>query len=151
MGRRCLKVDVAAQRLEVWEGGEMVVSYPVSTSAYGLGFEEGSLKTPTGWFRICGKVGDGLPMGAVFKGRRWTGEIWDGSRGDEDAILTRVLLLDGLDRENANTRERLIYVHGTNREDLIGTPSSHGCVRMRNGDILELFERVCQGDVVKIE
>lgn len=124
--------------------------WPVSTSARGVGFELGSLKTPTGHFRIAEKIGAGAPLGACFRSRIPTGEVLP-QGGSEDAVLTRILWLDGLDAENANTRGRFIYIHGTNREDLIGTPASHGCVRMKNADIAALHDLVTVGDAVWIE
>jgi len=155
-----IRVDVRRQVLELleWpsddtaEAPRVRASYPVSTSGYGLGTEPGSLKTPTGRFRIARKIGGGTPLGAVFKGRRFTGQI--GPRrdphGEEDLIQTRILWLDGLDPDNANTRERYIYIHGTNHEESIGTPCSHGCVRMRNAEIAELFDLVIPGTEVEI-
>ena len=106
--------------MEVVKGGVVEKTYPVSTSRYGLGTEAGSWKTPTGRFVICAKIGEGAPVGAVFKSRAATGEIAE-QGGEEDKILTRILWLDGVEEENANSRERYIYIHGTNQEHLIGT------------------------------
>ncbi|GAB4170145.1 MAG: L,D-transpeptidase [Terrimicrobiaceae bacterium] len=144
-----LKVSIQGQRLDLLQGDSLLASYPVSSSAYGLGFEEGSLKTPTGRFEVAAKIGDGAPLGAVFCARQPTGEISAGG-GDDDQILTRILWLNGLDPENQNTQSRFIYIHGTNREDLIGSPASHGCIRMKNLDIIELFERIPEGTTVEI-
>ena len=129
--------------------GVLAAVYPVSTSRFGLGFEEGSLRTPTGRFVISEKIGDGAPAGALFRGRIPTGEIL-GQGGDEDHVLTRILWLDGTDSANGNTKARFIYIHGTNREDLIGQPASHGCIRMRNADIMELHDQVPTGTRVVI-
>jgi lipoprotein-anchoring transpeptidase ErfK/SrfK len=145
-----IHIDVGDQRLELCEKGAVLRSFPVSTSALGLGTELGSYKTPVGRFRISEKIGEGEPLGAVFKGRVPTGELGaDATEGD--LILTRILRLDGLDEANANTRERYIYIHGTNHESLVGTAASHGCVRMRNRDILELFGLVESGTEVVIQ
>jgi lipoprotein-anchoring transpeptidase ErfK/SrfK len=145
-----IRVDVPTQRLDLLsDGGEIVASYPVSTSRYGLGFEEGSFKTPTGNFQIGEKIGGGEPERMVFKERIPTGEVTE-TGGEEDLVLTRILWLKGLDRENDNTRERYIYLHGTNQEDFIGTPASHGCIRLRNSDIVDLFDRVEVGTSVQI-
>jgi len=144
-----LRVDVGRQVLDVVRDGDVRATYPVSTSRFGLGTEPGSLKTPLGAFEICEKIGDGAPLGAVFKSRHPTGEIATPG-GDEDLILTRILWLAGKDPENANTRGRYIYIHGTNQEDLIGSPASHGCVRMRNADIAELFREIPEGTPVHI-
>ena len=144
-----LRVNVAAQTVGLLQNGEMVKKWPVSTSRFGLGFEPGSFKTPTGRFSVSEKIGDAAPLWAEFKSRQPTGRIAEPG-GEEDGVLTRILWLEGLDPENANTRERYIYFHGTNREDLIGTPASHGCVRLRNEDMVELFDLVAEGTPVVI-
>ncbi|MDZ4742617.1 MAG: L,D-transpeptidase [Verrucomicrobiota bacterium] len=149
-------VNVTSQTVEVRDPqGVVFLRLPVATSRFGLGSEEGSFKTPTGLFVVAQKMGEGLPLGAVLKGREWTGQIWSaGSPAqfapDEDLILTRILWLQGLELQNANTMERYIYFHGTNQESLIGTPSSHGCIRLTNHDILTLFQWVTPGDMVQI-
>lgn len=154
---RKIEIDLAGQRLDLLENdasGEprRIASYPVSTSGFGVGSEEGSLKTPLGRFEVAERIGDSAPLGAIFKSREWTGEVAPLSdRGNpEDLVLTRILWLHGLEPGNANTRERYIYIHGTNHEEAIGTPCSHGCVRMRNADMVELFERVREGTPVSI-
>ena len=77
--------------------------------------------------------------------------VWQaGDASEEDLILTRILRLEGLDEDNANTLERCIYIHGTNREDLLGEPASHGCVRLGNADVIELYDMVGAGDLVEI-
>jgi len=144
-----LQVDTGTQSLRLLRRGEILRIYPVSTASAGLGFEPGSNKTPTGRFRIAEKIGHGEPPWMVFKSRVPTGEIARPG-GDEDLILTRILWLEGLDPENSNTRERYIYFHGTNREDLIGTPASHGCIRLHNDDMLGLFAVVKEGTAVEI-
>ena len=142
-------VSIARQTLTLLGPGSPR-EYPVSTSKFGPGTEPGSFKTPLGRFEICRKIGADAPHGAVFKGRLPTGEMGDASNPD-DLIQTRILWLDGIDPENANTRERYIYIHGTNHEEAIGTPASHGCIRMRNADVVELFDRVSEGARVFIE
>ncbi|MEI6321820.1 MAG: L,D-transpeptidase [bacterium] len=143
-------IDVRRQRLLVLsDKGEQLWSYPVSTSQYGLGFEEGSLRTPTGQFQIADKIGSGEPPWMSFKGRVSTGVIANPG-GEQDLILSRILWLNGIDPENGNTRDRYIYIHGTNQEDKIGERASHGCIRLRNLDMIELFERVSVGDLVEI-
>jgi L,D-transpeptidase YbiS len=144
-----LRVDVASQTMRLLRDGEAVKSWPVSTSRFGLGFEPGSFKTPTGRFSVAEKIGAGAPLWAEFKSRQPTGLLAEPG-GESDGVLTRILWLEGLDPDNANTRERYIYFHGTNREDLIGTPASHGCVRLRNEDMVELFDLVPQGTPVVI-
>ncbi|MCU0779684.1 MAG: HAD-IB family phosphatase [Akkermansiaceae bacterium] len=140
-----LEVSVDDQTLTMWRGETPLAVYPVSTAEKGVGFTDGSLRTPTGRFRVCGKIGAGLPLGTIFRARQPQGTWRPGEMTDEDLILTRIFLLDGLDPDNANTLQRHIYLHGTNREDLIGTPASHGCVRLTNHDIRELFEQVPEG------
>ena len=107
------------------------------------------MKTPTGRFRIAEKIGDGMASGTVFKSRRPV-KVTKKLLREEDLVMTRILWLDGLDPGNANTHERFIYIHGTNHEENLGEPASHGCIRMRNSDLLELFERVAVGTPVAI-
>ena len=145
-----LRVSVARQEMEVLDGaGSVLARYPVSTSRFGLGTEPGSFRTPTGRFRIGDKFGHGAEPGAVFKNRLATGENGLGAL-DDDLVLTRILWLEGDEDANANTRERYIYIHGTNHEALIGQPASHGCVRMRNADVAALYDLTPPGTVVVI-
>lgn len=141
-----LRVSVADQVLTVWRGGEKLLSCTVSTSRFGLGDTPGSNKTPTGWHRVCARIGGGEPLGRVFVSRKPQPEVVPPDRwreGDQDRILTRILWLEGLEPGvNGNSRERYIYLHGTNREDLLGTPASHGCVRMGNRAVAELYDRI---------
>ena len=136
--------------MHLLEGDRLVASYPVSTSGFGLVSEPGSLKTPLGKFSVSEKIGEGAPLGAVFKSRVPTGEIGTETNCD-DLVLTRILWLHGEEPHNANTKERYIYIHGTNHEEAIGTPCSHGCVRMRNADVIALFNAVEPGTEVVIE
>jgi lipoprotein-anchoring transpeptidase ErfK/SrfK len=145
-----LVLDVATQRLNLHQQDGTSISYPVSTSKYGLGTQEGSFKTPTGHFRIYAKYGKESPAWMSFQGRKPTGVIASPG-GDEDLILSRILWLDGIDPENSNTRDRYIYIHGTNQEDLIGTPASHGCIRLRNNQMIELFDLVEEGTPLEIK
>jgi L,D-transpeptidase YbiS len=142
-------IDSRAQSLSLFEGAELLFTAPVSTSRFGLGFENGSRKTPTGTFRIHQKVGGEMPVGTVFKGRKPVTTPLDWSV-EPDLITSRILWLDGLDKENALTRERYIYIHWTNQEQLIGQAASSGCIRMRNADVVRLFELVDAGALVEI-
>ena len=142
-------VDIATQTLRVLEGRKKTAEFPVSTSKFGLGFQEGSYKTPTGKFRIARKIGGTAAPWTIFRARKNTGRKAKPG-GDEDLVLTRILTLDGLDRANANSLARYIYIHGTNQEDLIGTPASHGCVRLRNADMIALHRMVRAGTPVRI-
>lgn len=144
-----LRVDVDRQILHLLSNGAAVKSWPVSTSKFGVGTEPGSMKTPLGRFRVCEKFGADAPAWAVFRARLPTGEI-GAPGGSDDGILSRILWLEGLDEENRNTRDRYIYLHGTNQEHLIGGPASHGCIRLRNADVIELFDLVPQGATVEI-
>jgi lipoprotein-anchoring transpeptidase ErfK/SrfK len=144
-----IRISVRKQQLVLKSGRKNLAEYPISTSRFGLGSKEGSFKTPTGKFRIADKIGDGMPAGTVFKSRRPVKATKKLLR-EEDLVMTRILWLDGLERRNANTHARYVYIHGTNHEEKIGTPASHGCVRMKNADLLELFERVKVGTPVEI-
>jgi len=108
------------------------------------------MKTPTGRFRIAKKFGKGAPVDAAFKSRKRVRTTKKMLR-EADLVMSRILWLDGLDEENANTHARYIYIHGTNHEDDIGQPASHGCVRMRNADVAELFDLVDVDTPVRIK
>jgi lipoprotein-anchoring transpeptidase ErfK/SrfK len=145
-----IHIHVPSQTLDLLEDGRLLRRYVISTSRFGLGTEPGSNRTPTGCFRVAEMIGDGAPPGEIFISREPTGKI--GCEGDEkDHVQTRILWLDGLDADNANTRERYIYIHGTNAESRLGTPASYGCVRMHNDDIIDLYARVAPGTRVEIE
>jgi L,D-transpeptidase YbiS len=146
---RSLLVDVASQTLRVLDGCKVAAEFPVSTSKFGLGFREGSYKTPTGRFRIARKIGGTAPLWTIFRARRNTGRK-AAPGGREDLVLTRILTLEGLERRNANSLARHIYIHGTNQERRIGTPASHGCVRLRNKDMAVLYKLVRKGSPVCI-
>jgi L,D-transpeptidase YbiS len=151
VSKNWLRVSVANQTLAVCgANGEVLHSFPVSTSRFGLGSEPGSFRTPLGRFVIGQKIGAGVAPGVVFRSRMPTAE---GSceRAAEDLVLSRILWLEGAEESNANTRERYIYIHGTNHENAIGQPSSHGCVRMKNADVITLFDLVAEGSEVRIE
>jgi lipoprotein-anchoring transpeptidase ErfK/SrfK len=144
-----IQISVCDQRLRVRCGRKMIAEYVVSTSRFGIGSKEGSFKTPAGKFRISEKIGEGMPVGTVFKSRRPVKATRKMLRED-DLVMTRILWLDGLEPKNANTHGRYVYIHGTNHEEQLGTAASHGCVRMRNDDVIELFDRVAEGTPVEI-
>lgn len=147
-----LHVSSKAQRVELRDAANAVVwSAPVSTSKFGLGEEPGSFKTPRGRHRIAEKIGDGAPLGAIFESRVFAGKIWDRKPSEQDLITTRILWLAGDEECNQWTHNRYIYFHGTNHEDEIGTPASHGCIRMTNDDMKILFEKVPVNTPVYIE
>jgi L,D-transpeptidase YbiS len=140
-GRTKIDISIKDQRLTVTRDGKNVRTFPISSSRFGIGTEEGSLKTPLGNFRIAEKIGHEAAPGTIFKARVPLGPD-DPLPDTDDFVTTRILWLDGTDAENANTRDRFIYIHGTKHEDKIGTPDSHGCIRMRNADVIELFDLV---------
>ncbi len=107
------------------------------------------MKTPTGRFRIAAKIGGNAPSGTVFLSRVPL-RPGDPFPPTEDLVMSRILWLDGLEEHNANTRERFIYIHGTKHEDKIGSPASHGCIRMRNADVIDLFDLVDEDTPVVI-
>ncbi len=152
---RLMVVDTARQQLGLLQDGQLRFEAIISTAKNGLGCEEGSYRTPTGWHRIQACIGAGAEPGAVFRNRVDTGDVWRGEARNEDLILTRVLTLDGLEAgwnrgPGRDSLERFIYLHGTNQEGLLGTPVSHGCVRLANADVVALFDRLEVGDPVLI-
>jgi len=147
-------VSIGRQELRVWSEGTLLGSFVVSTAAAGPGCREGSGCTPTGWHRVSQVIGAGEPVGMRFVSREPVG-VWDGTPSDDDLILTRIFRLegieDGLNRgPGIDSFERYIYLHGTNREDLLGTPASHGCVRLSNRDSLRLESLLQVGDLVHL-
>ena len=142
-------IDSRRQLLSLFRDSELMMEAPVSTSRFGLGFENGSRKTPTGTFRIDQKIGGETPFGTVFRGRKPVTTPVDWST-ERDLITSRILWLDGLDEENAQTKARYIYIHGTNEEKSIGQAASSGCIRMRNADVIRLFDHVEVGTLVEI-
>jgi lipoprotein-anchoring transpeptidase ErfK/SrfK len=147
--RSRIDISIRDQTLSLKHGDETVRSYPISSSRFGVGVEEGSNKTPTGNFQVGAKIGHGMPIGTIFRSRVPLAPD-DPLPPTEDLITSRILWLDGLDEHNANTRERFIYIHGTKHEDKIGHPDSHGCIRMRNADVIELFDLVDEDTPVEI-
>ncbi len=150
-----LVVSIETQTLLVCANDTIVERYNASTSRFGNGNRENSLKTPLGVHRIKEKFGAGAPAGRIFRDREDTGEDWDHRSTGENLILTRILRLEGLEEginkgAGVDSYERYIYIHGTGREDLIGTPLSHGCVCLRNLDIIRLFAIVKEGTLVYI-
>jgi lipoprotein-anchoring transpeptidase ErfK/SrfK len=148
-----LRVSVSAQRLDmVGDDGRVTRSFPVSTAKNGTGSEPDSHKTPLGWHRICQKIGEHADSGTHFIGRQPTGRIWKSTDPVEEKnlVLTRILWLDGEEDHNKTSKDRYIYIHGTNREDLIGTPASAGCVCLKNSDVIELYDLIPVGTRVEI-
>jgi len=149
-----IKVVISKQRLFLKDEDRLLGSYPISTSKYGIGNESGSNKTPLCRHRIVNRLGKNAPLGAIFKCRRNTGKIARTCNGG-DLITTRILRLEGLEKgvnkgEGIDSFQRCIYIHGTPEEKFIGKPASHGCIRMKNKDIVELFNLVKRNMLVKI-
>jgi lipoprotein-anchoring transpeptidase ErfK/SrfK len=144
-------VSVPEQKLYIFDAdGHKVASYRVSTSKYGTGNDRWSYATPTGQFEIATKIGRGVEPGTVFRHCRPTGEICPANAAGRDPIVTRILCLRGLERENARSLSRGIFIHGTADERHIGSPASYGCIRMKSRDVLALFEQVHTGTRVEI-
>ncbi|MGD9787959.1 MAG: L,D-transpeptidase family protein [Sulfuricellaceae bacterium] len=157
---RKIKVDIGAQTLDLLdEAGRVLRHYVVSTAANGAGEQQGSYRTPRGRHIIRAKIGAGQPENTVFVRRRPTGEIYSPELGaahpGRDWILTRILWLSGCEPGfnrlgECDTMRRYVYIHGTPDEVELGKPGSKGCVRMRNRDLLELFDLVEAGTPVEI-
>ncbi len=146
-----IHISVTAQRLELQaDNGAIIFAAPCSTGAAGTGSEEGSGRTPLGRFCICSKHGENAPLHTVFRARIPVG-TWSTAVQGEDAILARILCLHGLEPHNANTRARFIYIHGTADTARLGTPVSHGCIRLSPQDAATLFDLAPLGTPVIIE
>jgi hypothetical protein len=148
-------INIKSQLLSLIKNSMISEKYPISTSRFGTGNKEGSFKTPLGIHRIIEKIGDGAPSGRIFKSRKDTGENWQKQENEENMILTRILRLEGLEPDvnkggDVDSYKRYIYIHGTNLEDQIGMPASHGCICMKSKDIINLFEKVGEGTIVII-
>ncbi|MBI2434264.1 MAG: family 78 glycoside hydrolase catalytic domain [Candidatus Hydrogenedentes bacterium] len=154
-------VDVKHQMLYVLENLRPVWQARVATAAAGVGSEAGTMKTPPGWHVVAEKIGAGAPWGQVFRSRAPSGQIWKpGDDTQEDLVLTRILWLDGLEEgknkgrnaqgHSVDSKSRCIYIHGTNGEALIGTPSSHGCIRLLNDDVITAFDLIPENAPVLI-
>ena len=143
-------ISVRDQKLMLVQNGGKVVTYPVSTSMFGLGDSWGRMTTPLGYFAVEQKIGDNVPVGAVFHNRRLTGEVLQPNAPGRDPVITRIIWLRGLEAQNAHAYQRCIYIHGTPQEKTIGQPASYGCIRMKSSDVAELYNRVPVGALVQI-
>src|SRR5881296_1014574 len=143
-------ISVRDQKLMLVQNGGKVVTYPVSTSMFGLGDSWGRMTTPLGYFAVEQKIGDNVPSGAVFHKRRLTGEILQANAPGRDPVITRIIWLRGLEAQNAHAFQRGIYIHGTPQEKTIGRPASYGCIRMKSSDIAALYNQVQLGAIVQI-
>jgi len=155
-----ITIHIPSQKLELFDdSGKLLCSYSVSTGSNGVGEENGSFCTPRGKHVIRAKIGAGQPAGAVFVKRRPTGEVYTSVLGathpGRDWILTRILWLSGCESGynrggSCDTMRRYVYIHGTPDDTPLGKPGSRGCVRMRNAELVELFELVKTGTEVEI-
>ena len=154
-----IRIDTAQQLLMLSQKGCKTIFYSVSTAQMGAGELSGSYKTPRGKHIIRAKIGHGVALNGVFVGRRFTNEIYSKQLlemfPDRDWILSRILWLSGVEvgrnrLGQVDTMRRYIYIHGTPDSEPMGVPRSHGCIRMTNKDIVDLFERVPLGASVEI-
>jgi hypothetical protein len=156
---REIHVYAGQQRLYLLKDTDTIASFDVSCSRYGMGQEANSNKTPLGKHRIHSKYGREAPEGTIFRARRSTGEVaqieHEPISTGKDLVTSRILWLEGVEEgfnrgPGVDSYLRYIYIHGTHEEGLIGQPASHGCIRMRNKDVIELFEMVQVGTPVII-
>lgn len=145
-----VEIDLETQQLRVLRGNDVIFVASVSSALRGVGSLPNSYRTPIGNFRIAEKIGQDCPIGTIFRARKPVG-MWDPRQPcQDDLITTRILWLDGLDPENANTRSRYIYIHGTNHESSLGQNRSHGCIRLGNDAMLQLHELISVDTAVTI-
>lgn len=154
-----ITINISKQNLFIFKNGKLIKIYLVSTSKYGIGNKKDSKKTPLGTHFIAEKIGEGAKLGTLFESRENTGKIaeiyTDATDIQKDLITTRILWLKGIEPgvnqgKGIDSYNRYIYIHGTPEEDLIGRPASSGCIRMKNKDIIELFDLVSEGTLVII-
>jgi L,D-transpeptidase YbiS len=155
-----IRVSIAEQRLQLSRAGRVLMDVAVATAANGPGERQHSECTPRGWHRVRARIGAGCPANTVFVGRRPTGEIYTPAlravHPGRDWMLTRILWLCGQEPGRnrfgeVDTMRRYIYIHGCPDEDRMGIPSSHGCIKMRNSEVIELFDQVPAGTPVLIQ
>ena len=154
-----LFISVSEQKMHHIKDEKIIKTYIISTSAYGIGNQSGSNKTPEGLHKVAEKHGDNTPLNGRMIGRVFYGQIatiyTDQSKSKTDDVTSRVLWLDGIEKgknkgEGIDSYKRYIYIHGTSEEGRLGTPSSHGCIRMRNKDVIELYKKIKIGTLVLI-
>jgi len=147
-----IKVKVSKQTLSLFnDQQQLIAEYPVSTSVFGIGNKDGSFQTPLGHHQICEKIGEAMAEDEVFIGRQPQGQLTnlnaEGKELPDDIITARILRLVGMEEginkgQGIDSYDRYIYIHGTHDEEHISQPVSHGCVRMKNKDIIDLFKKV---------
>ena len=155
-----IEIIIGSQTLTVFDDEQQLMSFSVATARKGVGEQYGSEQTPRGWHVIRAKIGAQQPVNTVFVARRPTGEIYTPALREQDPerdwILTRILWLSGLEPGRnrlgtVDTMRRYIYIHGCPDEDAMGIPSSHGCIKMHNKDVIRLFDTVDVGTRVLIK
>jgi hypothetical protein len=158
-GERRILIDIATQRLTLFDHAQRLADYSISTGLNGAGEIYGSGCTPRGLHRVRLRIGTGCPIGTVFRARRPTGEVYgpelEAACPGRDWILTRILWLTGCEPGrnrggDVDTLRRFIYIHGCPDTAPMGEPRSHGCIRMRNADLMELFDLTPVGTPVEI-
>ncbi len=154
-----IEISIQDQLLRLFKA-DAVVEYSISTSALGPGQQKNSNQTPLGWHVLRAKIGHNAPLNSVFVGRRLSGEIYSSQLADQfpsrDWILTRILWLSGCEvgrnrLKNVDTMQRFIYIHGTPDTEPMGEAKSHGCIRMRNKDVVELFDVIAVGTPIWLQ
>ncbi|MDR3012423.1 MAG: L,D-transpeptidase [Chitinispirillales bacterium] len=156
MSEDLIFVDIEKQTLAFYKKSEPMMNCAVSTSRFGIGNRENSYMTPLGLHYVEEKIGDGATPGTIFRSRENTGVIWTEGMEGENQMLSRILRLRGLEPglnvgPGIDSYDRYIYIHGTNREDMLGKPASHGCVCMGNNDVIRLFDMAAEGTFVYIQ
>ena len=154
-----LYVNIVKQTMYHIKKHKIVKTYVISSSSYGVGSEAGSYKTPLGLHRIKEKFGDKTPMNGRMIGRVYYGQIatiyTDQTKSKTDDVTSRIFWLEGLEKglnkgEGISSYKRYIYIHGTSEEGRLGTPASHGCIRMKNKEVIELYDKIKIGTLVLI-
>src|SRR3954453_8418498 len=143
-------ISVKEQKLMLMGNGARLVTDPISTSKFGVGDNWGRMTTPLGFLQVAQKIGDHAPEGAVFRNRRFTGEILKPNAPGRDPVITRIIWLKGLEAGNSHAYSRCIYIHGTPEERTIGRPASYGCIRMKSRDVAALYAQLPVGALVEI-
>ena len=152
-------VSIKKQKLYYIKNNKTISEYIISSSAYGTGNKAGSNKTPLGLHKVKYKYGDNTPINGRMIARVYTGEIAtvykDSTKSNTDDVTTRILWLEGLEQgenkgEGIDSFKRYIYIHGTSEEGRLGTPASHGCIRMKNKEVIDLYNKVAIGTLVLI-
>lgn len=154
-------VKISQQKLLLFVNGSLRSQSTISTAKNGVGQQTGSQQTPLGLHRVFQKFGQGALHNTIFVARRNTGKVWKpGMEASKDFVLTRIFWLEGLERGfnqgwdaqgiQVDSRQRMIYIHGTNQEAFLGTPASQGCIRMEKTDLLSLFDEIPEGSLVWI-